>query len=157
MRSDYLLYSIALIFFVLTGAVLIYTVEMRELWIVATAFLGLLFTGLGYYQRQRPAATTTTEAPPPPPPAPAPIIEVSKEATVEIAEPVPSLPKPIGTDITLVKGIKAKRADQLKALGINSAEDLAKASAKQLGSKLDLSPKITARWIESAKELTEKP
>ncbi len=158
MRSDYLLYSIAIIFFVLTGTVLAYEVEQKSLWIITTAVLGFLFVALGIFQRPKAAVTPiqTVETPAPPPSAPAPttVTEVVKQEAIEVTEP--TTPAPSGTDITMLKGIKAKRAEQLKALGINNAEDLAKASAKHIATKLDISPKITTKWIESAKELTEK-
>jgi predicted flap endonuclease-1-like 5' DNA nuclease len=58
--------------------------------------------------------------------------------------------------LTMVKGIGGKRAEQLEALGINSVQDLAKASAKDLASKLKISPKITGRWVGTAKEMVRK-
>lgn len=58
-------------------------------------------------------------------------------------------------ELTQVKGIGEKRATQLKALGINSVEDLAKASAKTIAKKLQISPKITKKWIASAKKLVK--
>jgi predicted flap endonuclease-1-like 5' DNA nuclease len=56
-----------------------------------------------------------------------------------------------------VKGIGEKRAEQLKALGISSAEDLAKASVEDLATKLKVSPKFTGKWIENSKQLVKKP
>jgi predicted flap endonuclease-1-like 5' DNA nuclease len=58
-------------------------------------------------------------------------------------------------ELTQVKGIGEKRAAQLKALGINSVEDLAKASATAIARRLQISPKITKKWIASAKELVK--
>jgi predicted RecB family nuclease len=55
-----------------------------------------------------------------------------------------------------VKGIKDKRALQLKAIGINSVEDLAKASPTELAAKLKIAPYFTGKWIESAKEILKK-
>ena len=74
--------------------------------------------------------------------------KVAPEAVVEIAAPA--------LEVTQVKGVKAKRAEQLKALGISSVEDLANASAKDVGAKLQISPKITEKWIADAKALLEK-
>jgi predicted flap endonuclease-1-like 5' DNA nuclease len=146
MRSDYALYVVAVIFFILTGIVSIYQIEYRELWIVATAVLGIFFVGLGYTQRPKAETKTTTiEAPPPMP-----------TATQIVHEEIPKETTPTGRELTEVKGIGAKRAEQLKALNIVSVEDLAKASAKELASKLKVSPKITERWIENAKKLVEK-
>jgi len=77
------------------------------------------------------------EAAPPPPPPPAP----------------PTTKPP--AEITKVKGIGPKRTEQLRNLGIHTAEDLTKASAEELATKTKTSPKITAKWIEEAKKLTE--
>jgi predicted flap endonuclease-1-like 5' DNA nuclease len=61
MRSDYALYIVAAFFFILTAisAILIVEVE-RSLWMVATAVLGLLSVGLGYYQRPKAIVPTQT-------------------------------------------------------------------------------------------------
>ncbi|MDH5793809.1 MAG: helix-hairpin-helix domain-containing protein [Candidatus Bathyarchaeota archaeon] len=155
MRSDYALYTVAIIFFILTGIVLAYQIELKELWVVTTAILGLLFIGLGYTQKPKPQAIRV-EAPPQVPapemPTPSPVTEVMKEEKVEtVVEVAPQKMK-----LTKVKGIGEKRAEQLKALGISSVEDLAKASAEDLAEKLKISPKITGRWIENAKKLLEK-
>ncbi|MEM2994760.1 MAG: helix-hairpin-helix domain-containing protein [Candidatus Bathyarchaeia archaeon] len=159
MRSDYALYTVAIIFFILAGMVLIYPIEFRELWIVATVVSGLFFLGLGYSQRLKahikavkaPQPPSTPQAPAPPPPPPTPPAEVKVEE-----KPVAEKVAPSTVELTRVKGIKEKRAEQLRALGINNAEDLAKASAKDLATKLKISPKIVRRWIEEAKALLEK-
>jgi predicted flap endonuclease-1-like 5' DNA nuclease len=173
MRSDYMLYAVAIIFFILTGAVAaIYWTE-QQLWVVTTAVLGLVFIGLGYTQRPKPTtpatvATTTTTvttstpttslattAPAAPAPQPAPMQTQTEE--VEVPTAVPTVEAPPPTPETMkVKGIGEKRAAQLKALGINSVEELAKASAKDLATKLQISPKITGKWIENAKQIAEK-
>ncbi|MDI6904272.1 MAG: helix-hairpin-helix domain-containing protein [Candidatus Bathyarchaeia archaeon] len=145
MRSDYALYTVAIIFFIITGVVLAYQVEY--MWTVATVVLGLLFIGLGY--SQRPKSMVTTIETPLAPTAPTTLTEEKSETAMEIA--------PTAVELTEVKGIGEKRAEQLKTLGINSAEDLAKASAKDLAVKLKVSPKITERWIKNAKEIVEKP
>jgi predicted flap endonuclease-1-like 5' DNA nuclease len=161
MRTDYILYTVAIIFFVITAIAYAFTLEYKELWIVSSFVLGFLFVGLGIFQRTR-IRTTPVEMPPAhstvevPPSAPQPVQsstaevvqKVEPEAVVEIAAPV--------LGITQVKGVKAKRAEQLKALGISSVEDLANASAKDVGAKLQISPKITEKWIADAKALLEK-
>jgi len=155
MRSDYALYLVAIIFFIITGmsfALGLGEFE-RNLSVVTTTVLGLLFIGLGYTQRPKPKPTII-EAPPPAPAIPTPptVPEVVKEETVETAVEV----TPPKMELTEVKGIGEKRAEQLKALGISSVEDLARASARDLAEKLKISPKITGRWIENAKKLHEK-
>jgi predicted flap endonuclease-1-like 5' DNA nuclease len=158
-----MLYAVAIIFFILTSIVAAYygvAEQQHQLWIVTTAVLGLVFIGLGYSQRPKPttpttttAATTTAPIPPPPAPLTQPVTtEVVKEEKIELAGEAP--PQPAG--LTQLKGIKEKRAAQLKALGINTIEDLAKASAKDLATNLKISPKITGKWIENAKEIVEK-
>jgi predicted flap endonuclease-1-like 5' DNA nuclease len=160
MRSDYALYMVAVIFFIITG--MAFALELaefeRNLWAVTTAILGLLFIGLGYtlkpkMQAIRVEAHPQTPAPEMSMPPPAPVTEALKEekveTVIEVAPPEPELMK--------VKGIGEKRAQQLKSLGISSVEDLANASAKDIAEKLKISPKITGKWIENAKNLAEKP
>jgi predicted flap endonuclease-1-like 5' DNA nuclease len=154
MRSDYALYGVAIIFFILTGMVFAVPEEQigsRPVWVVATVVLGLVFLGLGYFQRLKVRVKAVKVSPAPPPPTPPTPTEVRVEEKPAAAEVSP--PK---VELTRIKGIKEKRAGQLRALGINDAEDLAKASAKDLASKLKISPKIVRRWIEEAKELLEK-
>ncbi|NWF87795.1 helix-hairpin-helix domain-containing protein [Candidatus Bathyarchaeota archaeon] len=156
MRSDYALYIVAVIFFLITTLSFALATELeRNLWIVTTTVLGLLFLGLGY--TQRPKIQTAPAAPQPAQPttpAPTPIVtETVKEEKMEpVAEIVPS-PK---LELTAVKGIKAKRSEQLKSIGISNVEELANASAEDVANKLKISPKITGRWIEEAKRLTRK-
>jgi len=158
MRSDYALYMVAIIFFIITGMsfALMATEFERNLSVVTTAILGLLFIGLGYTQRPKPRSMAI-KAPPsatPPAPAPPPAVEILKEEKPEIV--VETAPAPSMIELIKVKGIGEKRAEQLKALNISSVEDLAKVSAEDLASKLKISPKITVRWIENAKKLIEK-
>lgn len=56
-------------------------------------------------------------------------------------------------ELTRVKGIGEKRADQLKTLGITTVADLSAASAEELAEKLEVSAKITDRWIKNARKL----
>lgn len=159
MRSDYTLYVVAVIFFILTTVVLAYQVEFREVWVVTTAVFGLLSIGLGYSQRPKPqpaAATTHVETSiatvaVAPPPVASVVTEVAEPKPIAITETIPRRLR-----LTKIRGIGDKRAGQLKSLGINNLEDLANASPKDLASKLDILPKMTGRWIDSAKELTKK-
>ena len=149
MRSDYALYTVAIIFFILTSmaAFALQAQSEKDLWVITTAVLGLLFIGLGY--SQRPKTTEIESQPLQSPTAPAMTTEEKTETVMEAAPTVAAL--------TEVKGIGEKRAEQLKAIGINSTEDLAKASAKNLAVKLEISPKITVKWIENAEKLSGKP
>ncbi|MBN1358709.1 helix-hairpin-helix domain-containing protein [Candidatus Bathyarchaeota archaeon] len=173
MRLDYTLYILATLLFVITVIPFVATIEgvesdTRSLWVVTTVVLGLLSIGLGYSQRPKTEAqacqttiTTTQEAMTQTQPATtveetkkgktaAPI----KQTTVEKAATVATAAVPVMV-LTQVKGIGEKRATQLKALGINSVEDLSKASAKTVAKKLKISPKIVGNWIANAKELVK--
>jgi len=162
MRSDYALYLVAIIFFIITG--MSFALELaefeRNMWVVTTAILGLLFIGLGYTQRPKPRPMAIKAPPPsspsaaPPALAPPPAVEIVKEEKPEIV--VEAIPAPSMMELTKVKGIGEKRKEQLKALNVSSVEDLAKASAEDLASKLKISPKITGKWIENAKQLLQK-
>jgi predicted flap endonuclease-1-like 5' DNA nuclease len=59
------------------------------------------------------------------------------------------------TGLAQIKCISAKRAEQLNANGINTVEDLAKASSSELAAKLQVSEKIVKMWIGSAKKLVK--
>jgi predicted flap endonuclease-1-like 5' DNA nuclease len=174
MRSDYALYMVAIIFFVITGISAIVLSEVEQsLWVVTTAVLGLLFAGLGYSQRPRPRGRIVVEAPPststpiqapsetapmataPTPIGPKePVVTEVKEERIEVTtEPTPA---PTVSGLIEVKGIGEKRKQQLNTLGINSINDLAMTSADELAQKLNISSKITGKWIENAKKLLEK-
>jgi len=153
MRSDYALYVVAVIFFLLTAIAAVMLVEPeRPVWVVTTAVLGFLFVGIGYSQRPKLKAVAV-EAPSAAPSALPPITEAVEEKKPEALLEAVS-PK---VELKGVKGIGVKRAEQLKTLGIMSIEDLARSSAKDLAEKLKISPKITGKWIENAKKLAEKP
>jgi predicted flap endonuclease-1-like 5' DNA nuclease len=173
MRLDYILYAIAIVLFIITLAAAVYVVQ-PQLWIVTTAVIGLAFIGLGYTQRPKPTAALATPNVSPAPTAPpqeqqqqpqqqpettsVSTMPPHPEATmIEEPKPLAQLPQPPSSaDLTEVKGIGEKRAAQLKALGVNRIEDLAGASAEDLAAKLNISPKITKKWIENAKEIGQK-
>jgi predicted flap endonuclease-1-like 5' DNA nuclease len=146
MRTDYALYTVAIIFFIITGIVCFYQVEYKELWIVATAALGIFFAGVGYTQRPKTTKTVTVETTP----------STTSATTVQKEKLSLEAAQAKTLKLTDVKGIGTKRAEQLKAMGITGIEDLAKASAEDLASKLGVSPKTTGKWIEEAKKLLEK-
>jgi len=164
MRSDYVLYAVAIMCFIVTGAVAAYAAT-QQLWIVTTAVIGIAFIGAGYTQRPRERTQTQIAvSPPPPPPIPQTpkAVEMKIENKVEEIKAEPQTApvievKPPSVGLLDVKGIKDKRAQQLKAVGINSVEDLAKASAEDLAAKLKIAPYFTGKWIENAKEILKKP
>jgi predicted flap endonuclease-1-like 5' DNA nuclease len=161
MRLDYISYAVAIIFFIVTLTAVAYYSE-QQLWIVTTAVIGLAFIGLGYTQRPKAPIVTQTEVvssvPPPPPTLPTITETATKEETETVVQPQPLMvqPQTMTEELIRVKGIKEKRAAQLKTLGINSLEDLIKASAEDLAAKLQISPKITEKWIANAREIKEK-
>jgi len=69
MRLDYVSYAVAIVFFIVTLAAVVYSTAVeQQVWVVTTVVIGLAFIGVGYTQRPRPTATpqVTTSAPPPP-------------------------------------------------------------------------------------------
>jgi len=75
-------------------------------------------------------------------------------------------PKPTSTDeafeealqeleLTGIKGIGSKRAEKLKAVGVNTVSDLAASSARDLSQKTGIPEKTISRWIGQAKEIIE--
>jgi len=165
MRSDYALYAVAIICLVITIAVAAYatmSAPSQNLWIIVPAVFALAFIGIGYTQRPREEATVhpIVTPPPPPPKQPTPLATRTTEVVQEAkAEPSPAPVVEVKTSslgLLDVKGIKDKRAQQLKAIGINTVEDLAKASPQELAAKLKIAPYFTGQWIESAKKLVQK-
>jgi predicted flap endonuclease-1-like 5' DNA nuclease len=77
---------------------------------------------------------------------------VPDEAAVEAATPAPAAPK---MEFAQIRGISEKRAEQLRAVGVNSLQDLANAAPDDLAAKLNVSPKIVKMWIGSAKKLAK--
>ena len=169
MRLDYALYTVAVICFIISGVWAAYQAVQTHVWIVTPVVFGLVFIGLGYMQRPRQSVTTQMAVAPPPPavvtvPAPKVAEVVVEEKKPEEAKPEPivvqTMPvaevKPSSPGLLEVKGIKEKRAQQLNAIGINTVEDLSKASAEDLAAKLKIAPYFTGKWIENAKEILKK-
>jgi len=75
--------------------------------------------------------------------------------TMEEPQQIVAPIQPPEDQLMKIKGIGQKRAAQLRTNGINSIKDLANASAKDLASKLNISPKITGKWVENAKSLEQ--
>jgi predicted flap endonuclease-1-like 5' DNA nuclease len=182
MRLDYTLYVLAVVFFLITAVSFVMVAEQteRNLWVVTTVVLGLFSVGLGYYERPKakteavaqpavPAVTEDTHAkeayraegvekPAETPMMPESTTAVPMPVVAPIPVPLPAPPEAPATptiELTEVKGIGEKRAAQLKALGINNIDELAKASAEDIATKLKISPKIVKKWITGAKELSK--
>ena len=213
MRMDYPLYGLAIVLFVLTAITLAYVGPSEGfLYAAATAIVGLLAVGGGYFLRPKatpPAAakTTATEVPVPNATptmattepiqqtggpiveAPASTIQVASKTETPLAEATPAQvvsivespmaktppteappiviapptrpvesATPAGSgmpEFTQIRGINENRAQQLKAVGIETVKDLANASASDLAEKLNISPRIVKMWIGTAKKLTK--
>lgn len=54
-------------------------------------------------------------------------------------------------ELTEIRGIGPRKAEELKAAGVNAVSDLARASAKNLSQKTGISKKTISRWIAEAK------
>ena len=151
MRLDYMLYVLAAVLLIIAIVPFVVTMEgvgseTRSLWVVTAAVLGLLSIGLGYSQRPKTEAQACQTA------------VTSPEVTVPQTQPAATMETPAMAEtleLTQVKGIGEKRAAQLKAIGINSVNDLTKASAEDIAKKLQISSKITKKWIASAKALVK--
>ena len=74
------------------------------------------------------------------------------EKAIEVKEP--KEPKP-PVDLTEIKGIGSKRAEELKAAGVKTVSDLAKRSAKNLSEKTGIPLKNISEWIVQANEMIE--
>jgi predicted flap endonuclease-1-like 5' DNA nuclease len=154
MRLDYTLYVLAaILFFVTVVSSLVVMETEKNLWVVTTAVLGLFSVGLGYYARPK------IKTIPQPAKSQKPITTAVQEqkGTAEASTMHASVAAPAAQtmELTDVKGVGEKRAMQLKAFGILTVEDLAKASAKDVAKRLKISPKIAEKWISNAKELTK--
>jgi len=213
MRSDYILYSIAVLFFVVTAVsfVIVNEESSRNMYVVSTVVAGIAFASAGFLLRPKKAATilqapqptvsaqASAEQTPAAQPVPQPVaIEVpsaivpktetpiAEKLTVEtplaesppapvvlmetaiptpaILAATPAVNAPVSTptaetpsnslgNLTQIRGINAKRAEQLKANGVSNLQELAKASPAELSAKLEVSEKIVKMWIGSAKKL----
>ncbi len=88
MRSDYALYVVAIICFIIAAYAATIT---SELYIYAIAVLGIIFIGLGYMARPK-SATLAPSKPPPPPPPPQPETQQRAEPKEEPTQTQTSAP-----------------------------------------------------------------
>jgi DNA uptake protein ComE-like DNA-binding protein len=134
-RSDYLLYVVGIVLIAVGGYALLNGSSLGApmggmLIFSAVIFVLFLFgvTSLIFGYSQRPKKRQVLSIPT------APVVESLME-------------------LTSVKGIGEKRVKQLRALGINTVVDLSTASAEELAEKLQVSSRITNRWIQNARDL----
>ena len=133
MRSDYLLYIIGVILLVVACYALFNSASLEEPMgrmliysaiVFVLALFGITAFIFGYSLRPKKQK----------------LLSVTSSPVVE------SL-----MELTRVKGIGERRAEQLKALGIATVTDLSAAAAEELAEKLQISSKITNRWIAEAR------
>jgi len=156
MRSDYALYAVAVICLILASVVFatsyagyrIMYPPYDTVTVAVLVILGGISAGAGYLTRPEEIVLAPPARPPPPKPA--------AEGITPTTSPAPKTAPTSRINITEVRGIGPKRAEQLKALDINTAQDLADTSASALAAKTELSPKITQKWIREAKRLLKK-
>ena len=158
MRSDYALYIVAIICFILAAIVFTgstdyaaYLVMDPLISMVTTAVLvvfALVSAGAGYVVRPEEMISPVPSRPTAPKPS-TPLPAAIPETTTK-----PPTNPPIG--ITEVTGIGPKRAERLRALGIDTAQDLAKSSATLLAADMGISSKITNNWVREAERLVEE-
>jgi predicted flap endonuclease-1-like 5' DNA nuclease len=85
-----------------------------------------------------------------PPAIAAPPVEPALPAPSTAPAPRAEAPK---SGLSQIRGISATRAEQLKAAGVSTIQELANASPEDLAAKLGVSPKIVKMWVGSAKKL----
>ncbi len=85
MRSDYLAYLLAIVFFLIaaTASALVADATEKTLWVLSTIILGLVSLGLGYYQRPKPKTMVAPSETPPYEPSDAHIRESHLAESVE--------------------------------------------------------------------------
>ncbi len=185
MRLDYTLYTLAVVFFIITAVSAVLLNGLNQLlWTIPSAAMGILSLGVGFSRKPKtqtpqaqPTQTQTIQLPQAAEEEPVtqPLIETSTPEIPAQAEPIPNEPPATLTaktapapptieatpnlaeqELTKVNGIGQKRAAQLNAIGIKTIPDLAQASAEEIAQKLKVSPKITAKWIQNAQQLHKK-
>ncbi|RLI21730.1 hypothetical protein DRO54_02940 [Candidatus Bathyarchaeota archaeon] len=142
MRGDIPLYVIAIVCFASAIGLYLTMYEATQAYIVTLAVLGVIFLGAGY--SMRPKAIAETE-----------VIETEKESVTREEVVTETEVKP-SLELTDVKGIGPKRAEQLKKIGIKSVEDLASESSEELSKKVNVSAKLADKWIKAAKKALEE-
>jgi predicted flap endonuclease-1-like 5' DNA nuclease len=164
LRLDIVFYALGIVCFIFTALIIpLFGVTLLPVaFLIVFLLFGLLFMAFGYSTRPRhyriirpskPPEVKIKEKPPQPP-------EITETPTAPPPSSpeqatLPELSKP-PMELTRIKGIGPKRVRALNALQIVSVEDLAKFSAEELADKLEISSKITAKWVEQAQNLLKE-
>ncbi len=118
MRLDYVSYAVAIVFFIVTLAAVVYSTAVeQQVWVVSTVVIGLAFIGVGYTQRPRQATApqVTTSAPPPPPsqpqqdqvqPAQHQQAEIQQQPEPQPSEVTTAIARPTVTDVVKLEEAK---------------------------------------------------
>jgi len=147
MRTDYPLYILAVIC-ILFSVVLWSLYQEQYLYAITLLIIGIIFAITGYALRPKVTIRTRIEEK---------RVETAEREEVSTPPAPPTIPKETKeVNLTEIKGIGPKRANQLKKLGISTAEDLAKMDPQELSSKVGISQTAAQRWIERAKKTLEK-
>ena len=145
MRFDIIFYFLGIICFILAACIILFwrVTLIPVAFLIVLLLFGLFFMASGYSARPKKYKIIVPAKP----------IETRVEEKPIQSPPTPS--KPL-TELDKIKGIGPKRIAQLNALQIASVEDLARFSAEDLATKLKISSKITAKWIEQAQDLLKE-
>ena len=145
MRFDIIFYFLGIICFILAACIILFwrVTLIPVAFLIVLLLFGLFFMASGYSTRPKKYK----------------IIAPAKPIEIKVGEkpiqPPPTPSKPL-TELDKIKGIGPKRIAKLNALQIASVEDLARFSAEDLATKLKISSKITAKWIEQAQDLLKE-
>ena len=145
MRFDIIFYFLGIICFILAACIILFwrVTLIPVAFLIVLLLFGLFFMASGYSTRPKKYKIVVPTKP----------IETRVEE--KSIQPPPTPSKPL-TELDKIKGIGPKRIAQLNALQIASVEDLARFSAEDLATKLKISSKITAKWIEQAQDLLKE-
>jgi len=145
MRLDYVSYAVAIVFFIVTLASVVYSFVQQQVWVVTTVVIGLAFIGLGYTQRPRAAAPPATTSVPPPPQS-QPQLQQEQQPQQQQEQQVPkvttALSQPIVTDavkleeakpiIQPVQPVQSVQSVQSPELGLTDVKGIGEKRAAQL-------------------------
>lgn len=145
MRFDIIFYFFGIICFILAACIIPFwgVTLIPVAFLIVLLLFGLFFMAFGYSARSRKYKIIAPVEP----------IETRVEGKLIQLPPTPSKPP---TQLDKIRGIGPKRIAQLNALQIMYVEDLARFSAENLATKLKISSKITAKWIEQAQNLIKE-
>ncbi|KON33994.1 MAG: hypothetical protein AC479_02335 [miscellaneous Crenarchaeota group-6 archaeon AD8-1] len=162
MRLDYTMYILGVFLLILTIVPFIVEIQgiddnIKLIWVISSAILGVLSFALGYSQKPKTKAQACqieeTSCKDEPKSSIKENVEMKEENEFKSKKTEKYSSYKIEIDLIRVKGIGQKRAIQLKEIGINTANDLANEPSEKIAKKLNISPKITKKWKNDAEQL----